>query len=270
MPVLRGRGIERGDRLGAPGVAVVNRTLARQAWPDGEAIGQRLLMGGGSTDSVWRTVVGIVGDVRHRGLDTEPRPEIYLPHAQFPAGTGPALRTMRLALRVAGDPAAVAAPLRAALAELDPDIPLTEVQTMEEALGVWAAERRLTMLVVAAFALLALALGAVGVYGVMAHLVTQRTREIGIRIALGAVPREILRLVVSQGVRLALLGIAAGLLGAFGASRLLTRLLFQVAPTDMPTFVATALALALVAVAASLIPAVRAVRTDPVDALRSD
>jgi predicted permease len=270
MPVLRGRGIERGDRLGAPGVAVVNRTLARQAWPDGEAIGQRLLMGGGSTDSVWRTVVGIVGDVRHRGLDTEPRPEIYLPHAQFPAGTGPALRTMRLALRVAGDPAAVAAPLRAALAELDPDIPLTEVQTMEEALGVWAAERRLTMLVVAAFALLALALGAVGVYGVMAHLVTQRTREIGIRIALGAVPREILRLVVSQGVRLALLGIAAGLLGAFGASRLLTRLLFQVAPTDMPTFVATALTLALVAVAASLIPAVRAVRTDPVDALRSD
>lgn len=270
MPVLQGRGIEAGDRTAAPGVAVVNRTLARQAWPGEEAIGQRLLMGGGATDSVWRTVVGIVGDVRHRGLDAEPRPEIYLPHAQFPAGTGTPLRTLRVVLRTEGDPAALAAPLRAAVAELDADIPLTEVQTMEEALGVWAAERRLTMLVVAGFALLALALGAVGVYGVVAHLVTQRTREIGIRIALGAVPREILGLVLSQGVRLAGLGIAVGLLGALAASRLLTRLLFEVEPTDTATFVATAAVLALVAVAASLIPAARAVRTDPVDALRSE
>jgi putative ABC transport system permease protein len=270
MPVLQGRGIEAGDRAGGPQVAVVNRTLARQAWPGEEPIGQRLLMGGGATDSVWRTVVGIVGDVRHRGLDAEPRPEIYLPHAQFPAGTGTPLRTMRVVLRTGQNPAALAAPLRAALAELDPDIPLTAVQTMEEALGVWAAERRLTMLVVAGFALLALALGAVGVYGVVAHLVTQRTREIGIRIALGAVPREILRLVLSQGVRLAVAGIAVGLLAALAASRLLTGLLFEVAPTDTTTFVATALSLALVALAASLIPAVRAVRTDPVDALRSE
>ena len=270
MPVLQGRGIEAGDRAGTPQVAVVNRTLARQAWPGEDPIGQRLLMGGGATDSVYRTVVGIVGDVRHRGLDAEPRPEIYLPHAQFPAGSGTPLRTMRLVLRTEGNPGALTAPLRAAVAELDPDIPLTEVQTMEQALGVWAAERRLTMLIVAGFALLALALGAVGVYGVMAHLVTQRTREIGIRIALGAVPREILRLVLSQGVRLAVLGIAVGLLGALAASRLLTRLLFQTAPTDTTTFVATAAALALVAVAASLIPAVRAVRTDPVDALRAE
>jgi putative ABC transport system permease protein len=270
MPVLQGRGIEPGDRLGAPAVAVVNRTLARRAWPEGNPIGQRLLMGGGATDSVWRTVVGIVGDVRHRGLDAEPRPEIYLPHAQFPAGTGTPLRTMRVVLRTEGNPAALAAPLRAALAELDPDIPLTQVQTMEEALGAWAAERRLTMLVVAGFALLALTLGAVGVYGVMAHLVSQRTREIGIRIALGAVPREILGLVLSQGVRLALLGIGIGLLGAVATTRLLTRLLFEVPPTDTATFVGTAGVLALVAIVASLVPAVRAVRTDPVDALRSE
>jgi ABC-type antimicrobial peptide transport system permease subunit len=227
-------------------------------------------MGGGATDSVYRTIVGIVGDVRHRGLDAEPRPEIYLPHAQFPAGTATPLRTLRIVLRTEGNPGTLAAPLRAAVAELDPDIPLTEVQTMDEALGAWAAERRLTMTVVAAFAMLALVLGAVGVYGVMAHLVTQRTREIGIRIALGAVPREILGLVLSQGVRLAVIGIAVGLLGALAAGRLLTRLLFQTAPTDTATFATTAAALALVAAAASLIPAVRAVRTDPVDALRSE
>jgi putative ABC transport system permease protein len=177
---------------------------------------------------------------------------------------------MRVVLRTEGNPAALAAPLRAALAELDPDIPLTQVQTMEDALGAWAAERRLTMLVVAGFALLALTLGAVGVYGVMAHLVSQRTREIGIRIALGAVPREILGLVLSQGVRLALLGIGIGLLGAVATTRLLTRLLFEVPPTDTATFVGTAGVLALVAIVASLVPAVRAVRTDPVDALRSE
>jgi ABC-type antimicrobial peptide transport system permease subunit len=126
------------------------------------------------------------------------------------------------------------------------------------------------MQIVAGFALLALALGAVGVYGVMAHLVSQRTREIGIRIALGAVPREILGLVLSQGVWLAVAGISVGVLGALAASRLLTRLLFETDPTDTVTFVGTALALALVAVVASLVPAVRAVRTDPVDALRSE
>jgi ABC-type antimicrobial peptide transport system permease subunit len=141
---------------------------------------------------------------------------------------------------------------------------------MEEALGSWAAERRLTMMLVAGFALLALALGAVGVYGVMAHLVVQRTREIGIRIALGALPREILGLVVSQGAWLAGLGIAAGLAGALAATRLLAGLLFGVGPTDPTTFAATAAALAVVAAIASLLPALRAVRTDPVDALRSE
>jgi putative ABC transport system permease protein len=251
-------------------VAVINRTLARQVWPDGDALGQRVLMGGGATDSVWRTIVGVVGDVRHRGLDAEPRPEIYLPYAQFPAGTGTPQRTMRIALRSAGDPIQLTGALRAAVAELDPDLPVGEIQTMEEALGVWAAERRLTMMLVGAFALLALALGAVGVYGVMAHLVVQRTREIGIRMALGAVPREILALVLSQGAWLAFLGIAAGLLGALAATRLLAGLLFGVGPTDSLTFLATAGALAVVAGAASVLPAVRAVRTDPVEALRSD
>jgi putative ABC transport system permease protein len=270
IPVLQGRGFETTDRIGAPGVAVISRTLARRVWPDGNALGQRILMGGGATDSVWRTIVGIVGDVRHRGLDTDPRPEIYLPHAQFPAGTGTALRTLRLVLRTETDPARFTGALRAAVAELDPEIPLAEVQTMEEALGAWAAERRLTMLLVGGFALLALTLGAVGVYGVIAHLVVQRTREIGIRIALGAVPREILQLVIAQGAWLAGLGIVAGMLGALAVTRLLTGLLFQVRPTDPVTFAGTALLLALVAAAASLIPALRATRVDPIEALRAE
>ena len=270
IPVLRGRGIEATDRIGTPGVAVINRTLASQVWPGGDALGQRILLGGGATDSIWRAVIGIVGDVRHRGLDAAPRPEIYLPHAQFPAGTGTPLRTLRLVLRSEGDPALLTGALRAAVAELDPDLPVVEVQTMEEALGAWAAERRLTMLIVGAFAMLALALGAVGVYGVMAHLVVQRTREIGIRMALGALPREILGLVLSQGAWLAGLGIAAGVVVALAATRLLAGLLFGVEPTDPATFVATAAALAIVAGIASVLPAVRAVRTDPVDALRAE
>jgi putative ABC transport system permease protein len=244
IPVLQGRGFEATDRIGAPGVAVINRTLARQVWPDGDALGQRILMGGGATDSVWRTIVGIVGDVRHRGLDAEPRPEIYLPHAQFPGGTGTALRTLRLVLRAEQDPAELTGSLRAALAELDPDIPLADVQTMEETLGAWAAERRLTMVLVGGFALLAL--------------------------VLGAVPREILRLVVSQGAWLAGLGIVAGLIGALAATRLLAGLLFGIGPADPATFVATAASLALVAALASLVPALRAIRTDPVDALRAE
>ena len=270
IPVLRGRGVEAGDRIGASGVAVINRTLARQVWPEGDALGQRILLGGGATDSIWRTIVGIVGDVRHRGLDSEPRPEIYLPHAQFPAGTGTPLRSLRIVLRTEGEPARLTGAMRAAVAGLDPDLPVVEVQTMEVALGAWAAERRLTMLLVGIFALLALTLGAVGVYGVMAHLVVQRTREIGIRIALGALPREVLGLVLSQGVRLAVLGIAAGLVVALAATRLLAGLLFGVGPGDPATFLVTAATLGLVATAASLLPALRATHTDPITVIRSD
>jgi predicted permease len=270
IPVLQGRAPEDTDRLGTPGVVVINRTLARQVWPEGDALGQRILLGGGATDSVWRTVVGVVGDVRHLGLDQEPRPEMYLPYAQFPAGIGTVQRTVRLVLRGDGDPVRLAPAVRAALAELDPDLPLTEVQTMDEALGAWAAERRLTMLLVGGFALLALTLGAVGVYGVMTHLVAQRTREIGIRIALGAVPREILGMVLSQGAWLAGLGIMAGLLGALAATRVLTGLLFGVGPTDTATFVVTVATLAVVAALASLAPALRATRVDPVEALRAE
>ena len=270
IPVLQGRGIEAGDRLGAPGVVVINQTLARQVWPNGNAVGRRIQLGGGTSDSIYRTVVGVVGDVRHRGLSADPRPEMYLPHAQFPAGTATATNSLYLTIRTAGEPTALIPSVRAAVADLDPDVTVSEVQTMEQALGSWAAERRFTMLIVTGFAVAALLLGAVGIYGIMAHLVVQRTREIGIRIALGAVPREILRLVLSQGALLAGLGIVLGVVGAFATTRLLAGLLFHIRPNDPITFGGTAFLLALVATLASLVPAFRATRVAPIEALRAE
>jgi predicted permease len=270
IPVREGRDFTEADRIGAPGAVIVNRTLARQVWPGEDPVGQRVLLGGGGVDSVWRTVVGVVGDVHHRGLSEAARPEMYLPYAQFPAGTGSPPAAMYVAMRVAGDPEALTAQLRATVATLDADTPVAETQTMEAAMGAWAAERRLIMLLVSGFAAIALLLGAVGIYGVMAHLVGQREREIGIRMALGAVPEQILQLVVSQSALVVGGGIVAGTLGALAVTRLLAGLLFHIQPTDPLTFAGTALALAAVAAGATLLPALRAVRTDPAHALRSD
>jgi hypothetical protein len=227
-------------------------------------------MGGGDIDSVWRTVVGVVGDVKHRGLDAEARPEMYMPEQQWPAGTGTAPRSLYLAIRTAGDPSLLAGPLRATLAAIDPDVPLAEVQPMTDAVGAWAAQRKLTMLIVTLFAALALTLGAVGIYGVMAHLVVHRAREIGIRIALGAVPREILRLVAGQGAVIVGTGILLGAIGSVVTTRWITGMLYDVRPTDPLTFASTAGALAAVAAVATLVPAIRATRLDPIDTLRSE
>ena len=270
IPMRQGRAFDDRDVHSVPGAIIVSETLARQVWPGGDAIGQRVLLGGGGVDSTWRTVVGVAGDVRHRGLDAAPRPEMYMPEAQWPAGTGTAQRSLYLAIRTSGDPALLATPLRATLRAIDADVPLAEVQTMNDALGSWAAERKLTMLIVTLFAALALTLAAVGIYGVMAHLVAERTREIGIRIALGALPGEILRLLGRQGTAMAVTGIALGMIGSLAATRLLASVLFQVRPTDPPTFAGTAFVIALVAAIASLIPAILATRVDPVEALRSD
>ena len=195
---------------------------------------------------------------------------MYLPHAQFPAGTGTPQRTMRIVLRAAGDPNALANPVRATLAALDPAVPLVDVQTMDQARGNWAAERRLTMILVAAFAALALTLGTVGVYGVMAHLVVQRTREIGIRIALGAVPREILGLVMRQGAWLAVAGVGIGVAGALAASRVLAGLLFQVTPTDPLTYAVMAGVFVIIVAGSAWLPARRAAALDPTVALRGE
>jgi predicted permease len=270
IPVLGGRALEDGDRLDAPGAIVVNRTLARQVWPGRNAVGQRVLLGGGGVDSVWRIVVGVVGDVRHRGLAAPPRPEMFLPYAQFPAGTGSAARALYLVVRTAAEPTSLVPSVRAALASLDPNVPLATVQTMEDAMGSWAAERRLLMLLVTSFAALAVVLGAVGIYGVMAHLVAQREREIGVRVALGAVPQEIVRLITVQGMTMVGLGILAGAIASLAATRLLRSLLFEVRPSDPVTLLSTAVALVGVAAIAMVVPALRATRVDPIDALRAD
>lgn len=270
IPVRQGRVFEPSDHVSAPGVMIVNETLARQVWPGGNALGQRVLLGGGSIDSVWRTVVGIVGDVRHQGLDAEARPQMFMPEAQWPGGTGTANRSLYLAVRTAGDPAMLANSLRTTLASIDPDVPLAEVQTMADALGTWAAERRLTMLVISLIAFLALTLGAVGIYGVMAHMVAQRTREIGIRMALGALPAEILRLIARQGTVMVGAGIALGTLGSLAATRLLGGMLYHTPPADPLTLAGTTIVLALVAGTAALVPALRAIRVDPTEALRNE
>ena len=220
IPVLQGRGIEATDRIGAPGVAVINRTLAQQVWPDGDALGQRILMGGGATDSVWRTVVGIVGDVRHRGsMPSLGRRSISPTRSSRPVPE-PRCAPCDWCSGASGDPAELTGALRAALAELDPDIPLAEVQTMEEALGAWAAERRLTMLLVGGFA-------AAGAHsrrggGVRGDGASGGRSELA-RSASGSHSApcrgRFSRLVLSQGAWLAGVGIGAGLAGALAARR---------------------------------------------------
>ncbi|HKG96143.1 MAG TPA: FtsX-like permease family protein, partial [Gemmatimonadaceae bacterium] len=269
IPLRRGRAFTSADDDRAPGAIIINEELAKKAFPNGDAVGRRVRLGGGS-DTAWRTVVGVVGNVRSQGLDSEVRTELYLPHAQWPLGGGGAQRNLFLVIRGDRDPAALTAAVRREVRALDPNLPLASIRTLEDVVGSWAAERRLTMLVLSGLAFVALALAAVGIYGVMAYSVAQRTQELGIRMALGASPRDVLALVVRQGAGLAAVGIALGLGGALALTRLMSGMLFEVSATDPVTFGAIALVLAAIATLASYIPARRATRVNPVDALRND
>jgi putative ABC transport system permease protein len=270
IPLRRGRlTTDADDERGTP-VVVIGEALAKAAWPQGDALGARITLGPG--DSVYRTVIGIVGDVRHRGLDADARPEMYLPHAQFPGSSrgGIAQRNMVLVARTRGDPAALSGAIRRELAAVDPTLPVSAVQTMEEVLGTWAAERRLTAGLLGGFGLVALTLAALGIYGVMAYAVAQRTRELGIRVALGAQPGDVVSFVVGQAMRVAAGGIVVGLAGAFALTRLMRGMLFHVSPTDPVTFTTIPIVLAIVALAAAAIPARRATRVDPAVTLKTD
>ena len=265
IPVLGGRAIAASDDARAPRVVVVNQTFARKFFPDGGALGRRIRLGKLTEEFPWATIVGIVGDVRAYGLDAPPRPEMYWPVAQI--GVAPALAVV---VRTAGDPRALLAPVRAAMAEHDPAQPIFGLQTVEELAAASLGQRRFTLTLMLVFGILALLLAAVGIYGVMAYAVSQRTREIGIRVALGARPGTVLGMVVGNGMTLVAAGAAIGTVGALIVTRAASSLLYGISSSDATTYVAITAVLALVALVATVLPARRAMKVDPMRALRAD
>jgi predicted permease len=254
IPLLAGRDFRDADTRDAPRVALVNRSFARHHWPEGDPIGRRLRITG--ADNPWLTVVGVVDDIRHRGPATPPRPEFYEAHLQrsFPF--------MAFVVRTSGDPGSVVPAIRAAVARLDPAQPISGVATMDAHIERALSHPRFISLLVGGFGLLALALASVGIYGVMAYAVAQRSREIAIRMALGARRGDVVAMVLSKAARLAGYGIATGILAAWLLSGALGGMLFGVSQTDLVTFIAVPVLLITVALAAGMIPALRASRID--------
>jgi len=263
--LLRGRIFTSGDRRGIPLVAIVNEAFVRQYYPAEEPLGRRIRWGSGNGD--WITIVGVVADTRALSLDSGEVPAVHMPYAQEMNAWR---RWMDLAVRTDGDPLALAQPIRSVLSRLDPNVPLTRVSSMEDVLAAAAGDRRFNLLLLGGFAALALILAAAGTYGVMSYLVLQRTRELGVRLALGARPADVVRLVVGHGLTLAGFGVAAGLALSVGAARLLRSMLFGVAPTDTATFAVATIILVVAALLATAVPALRAMRIDPLTALRSE
>jgi putative ABC transport system permease protein len=229
-------------------------------FPNGDAIGKRIRSW--RDENTLREIVGIVQDVRYAGRDDQPRGLVYVPHRQD------AWRSMVLAVKTDGDPTRLVAAVRNAVWSVDKDLAMANVTTMRQILSASTAGPRFTMALLTAFAALAMLLAAIGIYGVVSYSVAQRTHEIGVRMALGARAGDVMRMVVSQGVKLTAVGVVAGLAGAFALTRLMESLLFEVSATDPAVFGAVALALVAVALVASLIPARRAARVDPMVALR--
>ncbi len=261
VPLIDGRYFTNEDNMQAPGVVIINQSAARRFWPNDTAIGKRVRTSPDPNFS-WNTVVGVVGDVKHFGLDADARPEMYVAFNQAPPDSP------FMVVRTTSDPMNVAASVRAQVAAMNKDQPVNTIQTMEEVLAASVAGRRFNMLLLAMFAGLALLLAAVGIYGVISYSVAQRTQEIGIRMALGAQTRDVLAMVISQAARLALAGVAIGLIASFLLTRLMKSLLFNVSATDPVTFLAVSLLLMGLAFAASYIPARRATKVDPMIALR--
>jgi predicted permease len=255
--VRRGRALERRDGPGAPIAVVINTALARAYWPDGDALGARLRVEGRTAE-----VVGIAGDLRHRGLDRPPEPEMYVSALQIP------FHSMAVVLRARLEPEAAVALLRDAVRGLDPELPVHSVHRMEDLLTTSILARRITMVLLVAFAVLAVVLSAVGLYGVVSYSVGRRIPEFGIRMALGARGRDIVALVLASGMRLVGAGVALGIFGALALGRLMSGLLFGVGPADPPTYAGVVLLLAAVGLLASWMPARRAGAIDPMTALR--
>ena len=268
IPLLRGRVLTSTDAADATPSVVVDEEFARRLWPDREPIGQRIANGAvpNSNPPVlrWRTVVGVVGHVKNNALDQVGREQIYVPIAQTPFP----IRNMYLTVRASGDPAAMASAIQRTVRTLDPSLPIYEVKTMDAWLDTTVSPRRFNVILLLAFGALALTLAAIGTYGVIAYSVSQRTQEIGIRMALGASRQDVLRMVVGGGLRLAIAGVLIGMALSLAAGRFISTLLFGVRATDPMTFSAVAAALLATAVLAAWIPARRATRVDPMVALR--
>jgi putative ABC transport system permease protein len=266
VPLLQGRLFTRADNEKSPAVVVINATMVHTFFPNENPLGKRLQLGALPEQTVpTMEIVGVVGDVRP-GLGIDPQAEMYLPYRQ--ADLILPVFQLSVVMRTAGDPALQTAALRSALVEIDPNQPLVRVRTMEENMATTVAQPRFRAWLIGIFAALALVLAAVGVYGVMSYTVTQRTSEIGVRVTMGAQPQDVFRIIVGEGVRLALLGVGIGLVAALALTRLLRSFLFGISAYDPLTFIGVSLILTLVAVAASYFPARRATLVDPLVALR--
>jgi putative ABC transport system permease protein len=263
--LLRGRDFDSRDATEAPAVVIINEETAKRYWPGEDPIGKRIKIGRAESQNPWMTVVGIVGNVRHFGLDDDvARREIFRPYSQA------AWPVMTVVTRTASDPAGFAASIRAALQAIDPDLPVNRTTTMETIERASTGSRQFPMLLLGAFGVVALVLAVVGVYGVVSYLVSQRTREIGIRVALGARRAQVIALIVTGVMRPVLAGVVTGVIGAVFASRLLGALLYNVQPGDPAVLSTIAGVLAIAAIAAALVPAMRATRVDPIAVLKAD
>jgi putative ABC transport system permease protein len=264
IPLLRGRYFTKRDREGAPPAVIVNDAFVRRYFPGENPLGKHVGLYWGK-EPPWREIVGVVGDVRDASLQSQPSPGCYVPLSQ--AWVTPSLAYV---VRTHGQPLGLANAVRRAVSTVDRDQPVSHIETLEQALSDSVAALRFRTELLSAFSLLALILTAVGLYGVLSYSVTQRTHEIGIRVALGAERGQVMRLILGQGMALAVLGMAFGLLGALGLTRFMASLLYETRPTDPLSYVGVSLLLTTVAAVASYVPAHRASRVDPMVALRYD
>jgi putative ABC transport system permease protein len=261
--LLSGRAFTERDDASAAPVVIVNESMARTFWPGRNPVGEFVTVGGCGKENEWCQVAGVVEDVRQHNLAQKPRPAVYVPYARDP------WPFMAFVVRTRTDPSAAASAVQSAIHAVDRDEPLYGIRTMDEVVTASRSPRRLRTLLLSLFAGLALTLACVGIYGVMAYLVAERAHEIGIRMALGADKRDVLRLIVGQGLKLAIFGVAAGLVLAAGLARFMATVLYGVGTTDAPTFAGVSVLLVGLAVAASTLPAWRATRVDPVTSLRT-
>jgi predicted permease len=263
IPIRRGRDFNANDGPTAPPVAVINDTMARRLFPNQDPVGQRVRTGPNATGP-WTTIIGVIGDIRHGGLEEEPQPELYITALQ-----GPPVSPF-IVVRATGDPAALTETIRAEARRIDKNLPLYDMRTMNALRSEAVATRRFILLIVAAFGALALGLAAIGVYGVMSLIVSERTREVGVRLALGAEPSQLLRMIVGQAARLASIGVAIGVAAALPLAPLLDSQLYGIESFDPATFISVPIALLVIAALAAVVPAMKAMRIDPLAALRID